>query len=152
MPVQVTIKALPDLIEKAESNRGMRRLLRKALREAAKATKANVQARARGISKRLARRVKVTVDRKPVPHWARVTNTYAGANAIEAGRRPGAKMPPPDVLRGGVGAAMAVARDGVRARPFMAPAARDSRPDVDRALAAGGRAMEGWWRAKGRAR
>lgn len=69
------------------------------------------------------------------PLSARVYSPLAYAAVMEAGRRPGAKMPPPDALRGwmrrhGMGPAGAwalarsIARRGIKGRFFM-KAARD---------------------------
>jgi len=67
------------------------------------------------------------------------------ARTAEKGRRPGARMPPPGVLKGGFAAARAVSRRGQKPRPFVAPAARDSAGDVVKILAEAGAAIEKEW-------
>lgn len=144
--VSVEIVGLERLLEKVASERLARPALRRALRDAAKAVKAEAVRRARPISRRLARRFAVRTHRAPVPQWIKVVNRYPGAWAIEKGRRAGAKMPPPQALRGGLPAARVVARRGLGPRPFMAPAAAASRAVVSRELAAAAREIERQWR------
>lgn len=143
--VSVEIVGLERLLAKVATERLARPALRRALRAAARSVKAEVVARARPISKRLARRTTVRTHRAPVPQWAKVINRYPGAHAIEKGRRAGAKMPPPQALRGGLPAARVVARRGIGARPFMAPAAAASRAVVSRELAVAAREIERQW-------
>lgn len=144
--VSLEMKGLEALRQKVDG--GMtRRILKVTMREAGKAAKAAMQRRTRPISRRLTRRVKVQIDRAPVPSWAKAINTYAGAAAIDSGRQAGAKAPPAGRLRGGYAAAQLVARRGIRARPFMEPARDDVRGEVNRLLDNAAREMERVWRS-----
>jgi hypothetical protein len=140
--VRVEVKGLAELRAKIAKDKFAKKQLRSSLREAAKVVKANLLSRARPIGKSLAR-AKVSIGRdltsakvKPTSRWARTA---------EKGRRPGARMPPPGVLRGGFAAARAVSRRGQPPRPFVAPAAQDSAADVVRILAEAGKSIEKDW-------
>jgi len=141
--VRIEVKGLEQLRDKIGSDKISKKALRSSLREAAKVAKANLLAKARPISRKLAR-AKVTIGRDLTS--AKVVPTSAWARTAEKGRRAGARMPPPGVLKGGFAAARAVSRRGLRARPFVAPAARDSAGDVVRILAEAGKEIEADWR------
>lgn len=139
----IKVTGLKEITAKLDSEKVARRTLRKALRLAAKATKVRLLAKARPISRRLARaRVKVARDAMS----ARVIPTAAWAHVAEKGRRPGAKQPPMGVLKGGFPAARLVAQRGLPPRPFVAPAARESVAEVVKILRDAGKEIEAEWR------
>lgn len=140
--IRVEVKGLEQLRAKIASDKLAKKALRSSLREAAKVAKANLLARARPISRKLAR-AKVSIGRDLTS--AKVKPTAAWARTAEKGRRPGARMPPPGVLKGGFAAARAVSRRGQKPRPFVAPAARDSAADIVKILAEAGKAIEAEW-------
>jgi hypothetical protein len=144
----ITIKGLPETIDRAREARVLRRPLRRGFRAAAKAVKAAVVRRAGALSRRLARRTSVAVDSSPVPTWARVTNKSPWINVAEVGRHRGAKQPPMGVLRGGFPAARAVARRGLPGHHVMERAAADSRGQVAAIMGATAREVEALWRAR----
>lgn len=140
--IRVEVKGLEQLRAKISSDKLAKKALRSSLREAAKVAKANLLAKARPISRKLAR-AKISIGRDLTS--AKVIPTAAWARTAEKGRRPGARMPPPGVLKGGFAAARAVSRRGQKPRPFVAPAARDSAGDVVKILAEAGAAIEKEW-------
>lgn len=142
--IGVEVKGLERLREKVGSDKLLKRELRKGLRQAANAVKRRIQARGRPISRKLAKRVTVTIARDLM--GATIRPTAAWANTAERGRRPGAKQPPAGVLTGGWAAARVVARRGLPARPFVAPAATDARADVQRILQDTAVTIEAAWR------
>jgi hypothetical protein len=121
--VSIEIEGLKECIAAADSERTLRRPLRKTLREAGKLLKANIVAMGRPVGRSLVRRLKVTVDKAPLPTYARVSNKAAWVNVAEVGRHAGAKMPPPGALRGGFAAAIAVSRRGIPGHGVMRRAA-----------------------------
>lgn len=140
----IKVQNVEKLLEKLDSQRLAKKTLRKAMRLAGKTAKGFMLARARAISRKLARaRVKVARDGLS----ARVKPTAAWANTAEAGRKPGAKMPPPTALRGGFAAARAVSMRGLPARPFVAPAARDSAGAVQAIIRDAAKEIEQQWRS-----
>lgn len=140
----IRVVNIEKIIAKLDSERAAKKILRKTMRAAAKVTKQRMLTRARVISRKLARgRVKVARD----AFSARVIPTAAWANTAERGRRPGAKAPPITALKGGWPAAQAVAKRGLPARPFVAPAARDSAADVQSLLKGAAREIELQWRS-----
>jgi hypothetical protein len=141
--IRVEVKGLEQLRNKISSDKIAKKALRSSLRDAAKVAKANLLARARPISKRLAR-AKVSIGRDLTS--AKVKPTAAWARTAEKGRRPGARMPPPGVLKGGFAAARRVSQRGLPAHPFVAPAARDSAADIVKILAEAGKAIEADWK------
>lgn len=145
MKMKVEVKGLKELAERAQAERAIRRPMRRGLREAAKAAKASMAGVARPISRRLARRIRVAVDRRPVPLWAKATYTYAGAQAIERGRRAGAKLPPVGALKGGFAARKAVAARGVPARPYFERAKRAAEPAVQAIMGRVAKEIEATW-------
>lgn len=144
--VSVKVDGARELIQRAELERFIRRPLRKAFRTAAKAVKARIIQFARPVSRSLTRRIRVEVDRAPVPEWARVINRAAWVHVAERGRRPGAKLPPASALRGGFAAARSVSRAGLPGHHIMERAARASGADLDRAFDEAAREIERRWR------
>jgi hypothetical protein len=140
----IKVVNLEKIMAKLDGDKVARRQLKKTMRLAAKAAKVKLLARARPISKRLAR-AKVTIARDGLS--ARVTPTAAWANTAEKGRRAGARMPPPGVLRGGFAAARTVSQRGLRPRPFVRPATADSAAEVSRILADAATEIEAMWRS-----
>jgi hypothetical protein len=129
----IKVENLEKLLGKLDSDKLARRQVKKAIRLAAKAAKVHLLARARPISKRLAR--------------ARVIPTASFANTMEKGRRAGAKAPPAGALKGGFLAARKVAQRGLPPRPFVAPAARDSAAEVQSILRDTAKEIEQAWRS-----
>lgn len=150
MRVDVKITGLRQAVARAEAETIFRRPLRKALRGMGKLVKANVVATARPISRKLARRVRVKVDRARVPAYVRITNGASWVHVAEEGRRPGAKQPPVTALRGGFAAAKAVAERGLPGHHFMARARSASEPGIAQLVRQLERTMDAIWRGRGR--
>jgi hypothetical protein len=140
----IKVENLEKLLGKLDSDKLARRQVKKAIRLAAKAAKVHLLARARPISKRLAR-ARVTIARDALS--ARVIPTASFANTMEKGRRAGAKAPPAGALKGGFLAARKVAQRGLPPRPFVAPAARDSAAEVQSILRDTAKEIEQAWRS-----
>ena len=142
--IGIEVVGLEKLRQKVGNDKLLKKPLRRGLRLAANAVKKRIGARGRPISRKLAKKIKVTVGRDLMS--ATIRPTAAWANTAEKDRRPGAKAPPAGVLKGGWAAAQVVARRGLRPRPFVAPAAEDSRADVQRILQDTAAEVEAAWR------
>lgn len=151
--VRLHIKA--DGVERLQARcvdeRLLRKPLRKLMRAAGNYVKKAYVARARPISRRTARRVrvKITQGKGPafIPESVHVMSRYPGAPSIVSGRRPGAKMPPIVAIRGGYPAAQAVKRTGMAARPFVEAVFSETRGAVEKLLKDGAAEIERTWRA-----
>lgn len=157
--ITVQMKGLDTLIARAEATRLYRRPLARGLRKIGKAMKANVVALARPISRSLARRVRVQLDRDYPPQWVKVINRAAWIHVAERGRRAGAKAPPvaefrgrPAVgrIRGGYPSAQLIKRRGLPGHHVMERAAAASQRDVMTINREISREMEAVWNARGR--
>lgn len=142
MRVHVEVKGVGEAVIRAEAERAFRRPLRKMLRAAGNVLKKQYVSLARPVSRKLARRVRVTVDRSPVPEYARVAASAAWVHVAEVGRRPGAKLPPATALRGGYGAAFVVAVVGLPGHHIMQRAVAAAQPDINNTIRTMSREME----------
>lgn len=117
------------------------------------------QARAREGAPRDTGTLARSLLREAQPLMSRVYSLLVYAPVMERGRRPGAKMPPPDALAGWARRhgfrpgmefvlARAIARRGIRGRFFMRAAAEAVQRALPRALADLGARIERFWGAK----
>lgn len=147
--IKLRLTGLDELLRRAATERLVKRALRQAMRQAGKAMKAEYIARARGISWRLARRVRMKIKQGPAPAYlpieVKVYPRYAGGPAIVSGRRVGAKQPSVGALRGGFPAARLVARRGLPGHPFVPAVMAAVSLRVQRLLSEVGQGMEAAW-------
>lgn len=147
--VELKLTGLDELIRRAEAERLYRKALRKAMRLAGKAMKTEYLARARPISRRLAKGVRTKIKQGPAPAYlpveVKVYPRYAGGPAIVSGRRAGAKQPPMAALKWGFPAARRVAARGLPGHPFVPQVMAAVAPQVTRLLAGVGQEMEQAW-------
>jgi hypothetical protein len=150
--IHIEVKGADKLIKKVEQGgqRLLKKPLTKGMRAGAKVVRANVVTTARPVGKSLTRGIKTTIDKGSaplyVPNFAKVKNSAPWINVAEVGRHPGARMPPPGVLKGGYAAAKAVSVRGRPGHHVMARAETASRPGVQSAFDAAAREIEALWR------
>lgn len=149
MLVGLRLDGLDDLVKLASEERLLRRPLRKGLRGIGKTIKATVVRLARPVSKKMARRVTVIVNKAPTPAWVRVRARHPAVHVFEVGRSPGAKAPPAGKLKGGFAAARAVSKRGRPGFHVMERADRASVASVQQMVGELSRDIEAIWKGRG---
>lgn len=158
--IDLKVTGVERLQARAVDERVLRKPLRKLMRQAGQVVKQEYVSRARGVSRRVARRVRVKLRQGKAPAYItesiHVMSRYGGAPAIVSGRRvagmSGArgkpvKMPPVGALRGGFAAARLVATRGIPGRPFVEATFATVKPRVESLLRDGTREIEAAWRS-----